>query len=99
MTRFKKCIKKFIKDWKFMDFVCLALLAVLMVASYLIVVVGIIIMNVHASNRGALPVMIAIDAVVLLVAGFCIDGWLDERDRKKRGLPRHIEPEFPGFHQ
>jgi hypothetical protein len=97
MTRFKKRIKKFIKDyrlkdWSFMDFVCLALWAVLMVVVSLALVASIVIVNVlgftHASEEGVLAVTIVIDFAVLFVVAVNIDNWLDERDRKKSGLSR-----------
>ena len=113
MTRFKKFIKDYrLKDWKFMDFVRLALVAVLMVASSLVavsgMVYGIILLNVwgftNASNEGgSLSATVMIDiillAIVVVIVGAQIEDWLDERRRKKYGLPRNTEPPgFEGFH-
>lgn len=75
-----------------MDFVYLALLTVLMAVFSLMMVAIIIIVNVagftDTSGRSLWVVAIVFDIILLLVAGFCIDGWLDERDRKKRGLSK-----------
>ena len=75
-----------------MDFVYLAFLTVLLVVFSLVLVASIVIVNVlvftHASDRGVLAVMIASDVILLLLAAILIDNWLDERHRKKRGLPK-----------
>lgn len=93
MTRFKKFIKDYrLKDWKFMDFVYLALLTVLLVVFSLMMVAFIIIVNVagftDTSGRSLWVVAIVFDIILLLVTAVCISDWLDERDRKKRGLPK-----------
>ncbi len=106
MTRFKK----FIKDYRFkgfslmdLDFVDSVLWAVLIVASWLVAVVGIIIVNVvgftNASNGGLLLATIVLDAALLLIVAICIYTLPPEGHRKKHSLPRHTESEFLGFHQ
>lgn len=75
-----------------MDFVYLALLTVLLVVFSLMMVAIIIIVNVSGftdTSEGSLwAVAVVFDVILLLVAAVCISDWLDERDRKKRGLPK-----------
>lgn len=100
MTRFKRLKDFSLADFDFIDSV---LLAVLIVASCLVAVVGIIIVNVvgftNASNEGFLVATIVFDAVLLLIVAIFIYTLSPEGHRKKHSLPRHTESEFPGFHQ
>lgn len=93
MTRFKR----------FKDFIYLALLTPLMVVLLPIAVDCFISINVlgftDTSGRSLWVVAIALDVVAFVAVGIFIDTLLTERYRRKHGLPRHTESEFPGFHQ
>lgn len=105
MTRFKKFIKDYrLKDWKFIDFVYLALLTVLLVVCSLGAVGAFISMNIlgfMSGNGAAISIVIVFDVILLLVTAVCTSDWLDERNRKKRGLPKpdYTEVKFIGFHR
>lgn len=89
MTRFKK-------------FVYLAFLVVALAAVSLVILGVAILINVSGFTVGTpegVWIVIAIDVVAFVAVSIFIDTLLTERYRRKHGLPRHIEPEFPGFHQ
>lgn len=101
MTKFKR----FIKNFRLKEFVYLALLTVLLVVFSLVMVAIIIIVNVlgftDTSGRSLWVVAIVFDVILLFVAAVCTSDWLDERNRKKHGLPKpdYTEVKFIGFHR
>ena len=92
MTRFKRFIKDYrLKDFELKDFVYLALLTFLLVVFSLGAVGAFISMNIlgfMSGNGAAISIVIVFDVICLLLSLVGIDNWLNERDRKKRGLSK-----------